>query len=127
MNIEYKFVLLLILILLQGCSAKFQSSLITESRTKLKNYGISYCMSEYTVDKKSSAYIEYSHAQGAYFDTGNHTIESYNKVKEFILSNYEKSYFKNYEDENIFFSCLELYNSNEFNNFIKSLDHEIYE
>lgn len=127
MNIRYKFVLYIALILTQGCNANIKNTQLIEQRLKIKNYGISYCMRENTAVKNSKAHFEYSQAEGAYFNTGSHSVKSYDRVRAFIDSNYKQSNFKDYEGDNTFFSCLNIYNSDNYNRFIKSLDYEIYE
>lgn len=118
-------VILLCLLATQGCKATEREALV-EARLKLKNYGFAYCMKENTTDKNSQPYLDYTRAGSAYLQTGSHSFATYNKVAFFIDENYVQSAFKGYEGDNIFISCLKLYNSPSYEHYIEQLDTDTY-
>ena len=109
----------------QGCQAS-ESHALLEARLKLKNYGLAYCMKENTTEKNGQPYLDYARASSAYLQTGSHSFATYNKVAFFIDENYVQSAFKGYEGDNIFISCLKLYNSPSYEHYIAQLDTDTY-
>lgn len=114
------------LILITGCQT-FNNSHIVESRQKLKDSGMAYCMRYNTSDKDSKIYKDYANAEGAYIQSGSHDLRIYKEFRTFIEKNYKKSSFKNFEGDNTLFSCLTLYNSPAYETYIEQLDSSIYE
>ncbi|GAA0315859.1 hypothetical protein GCM10009129_11470 [Psychrobacter aestuarii] len=74
------------------------------------------------------SHLDYARAQGIYFENGNHNDpDVYEKTQSYIKENIEKNNFKEFNGNNITYSCLELYNSQKYKLFIESFDKYITE
>ncbi len=112
---------------------------ISEARTILKNYGLARCVAS-RFDEESELKSDISLSGGVYhfMGIGMHQIKQnedtletlhdpYRKTREFILSVYDsfESRIKHGNRALIFDTCLIIYNSAEFDEFIKSQDQYI--
>ena len=108
----------------QSCYSQ-NDEYIKSSRLSLQNYGFSYCMKRKS-EEKNLPYLDYSRALGIYLNNGNHNSpDVYNSVHSYITENIKSNNFKSFDGDNTTFSCLELYNSKRYEEFIESLDSYI--
>ncbi|WP_339514359.1 hypothetical protein [Pseudomonas sp. RL_15y_Pfl2_60] len=125
----------LVYILIPGALAVADSDL-DDARTQLKNYGLANCIVE-QFKGKSDIRSDINLAIGAYSPIGagkyiikqnEDTLEiiynPYVETKKFVLDAYKKAHaiFKSSGEQNVFHSCLEIYNSDAFDQFIKAQD-----
>jgi hypothetical protein len=126
----------LLLLLLTSGRAISAESYIDKARETLKNYGLANCISSQFKDK-SEIKSDLGLAIGAYsaMGKGEHLIiqnedtlevthDPYRETEKFMLDAYKKSssISKHSDKKMIFYGCLEIYNSEELNTFIKSQD-----
>ncbi len=111
-------------LLCQSCYSQ-DSDYISSSRLSLQNYGFSYCM-KIMAQENNISHLDYARAQGIYFENGNHNDPNiYEKIHSYIKENVKKHNFKGFKNNNITYSCLELYDSKKYKLFIESFDKYI--
>ncbi|WP_417662981.1 hypothetical protein [Pseudomonas sp.] len=131
-----RFVYYILVYLLMPGNLALADSDIDDARIQLKNYGLANCIvGQFKSDSDVKSDINL--AIGAYspMGAGKYIIEQnedtleiiynpYIETKKFVLSAYKKtrSIFKSSGDQNVFHSCLQIYNSDEFDQFIKAQD-----
>lgn len=112
----------LILIFLMSLSfSVYAKSELDNSRYLLKNYGMSYCLSNFM--NNDEIRNDAGAASNIYFQAGAHHGEAYQKVRYFIKKEFPTVVAGDSENNPlIFYKCLEIFNSKKYQKFIRSLD-----
>lgn len=112
----------LLLLVTQGCQSH-NSKYLIDSRLNIKNYGFAYCMRQLTNEKQSLSYLDYSRAQGIYFEIGSHNNpNAYSAIQKFVNNNIKEYKFKNFQGNNTLYTCLQIYNNPNFNDLVRNQD-----
>ena len=108
--------ILSLIFLATSCQAKNHN--LTKEQVGIKNFGFSYCL---TQSNDQSLNYEASKAMGGYFQKGAYDEGAYKNIKSFI-NNYmvaNPSIYKETNDRANLMTCLDLYNSNGYDNVVK--------
>ncbi len=112
-----------------------------EARQSLKNYGLGHCILK-QFDEKSAIQKDISLSTGAYsfMGKGMHTVlqnedtletlhDPYKETREYIYIAYNKTPARSQHSDKkiVFYACLSVYNSSQFDDFIKTQDKYIAE
>ncbi|HDZ55207.1 MAG TPA: hypothetical protein ENI17_11715 [Pseudomonas xinjiangensis] len=129
--------LLFAALLVSGCSTGLADTAAAEARQSLKNYGLSRCLLEALPEEESVLREDLASASRAYHFMGNgaHRIlqdeesldtlhDPYQETRNFVLSRYTAtaSPMKAGNGNSAFHACLAIYNSAEFDQFIRTQD-----
>ena len=129
--------MLLVAILMSGCATGHADNSTEGARQSLKNHGLSRCLLEALSEEDSVLREDLASASRAYHFMGNgaHQIlqneetlntlhDPYQETRNFVLSRYSGtgSPMKTSEGSSAFHACLAIYNSAEFDEFIRTQD-----
>ncbi len=130
--------LLFAALLVSGCATSQADIAAGEARQSLKNYGFSRCLLNALPEEESVLREDLASASRAYHFTGNgvHQIlqdeeslktlhDPYLETRHFVLSRYADtgSPMKAGNGNSAFHACLAIYNSAEFDQFIRTQDN----
>lgn len=110
-------------LVISACYAKdLIPSISNEDELNIKNFGFSYCLTRAQDQSLSS---EAALAMGGYFQQGSYEEPAYKNLKEYINQSMKAKteVYKNQARPAILMSCLELYNSTEYNEMVKQQHH----
>ncbi|WP_150618137.1 hypothetical protein [Pseudomonas fluorescens] len=135
-----KRILFLMFLVIGGiCTTASAAVDVQAARLSLKNYGLAYCIANQFPDK-SDVRDDIGIAIGIYgfMGSGMHTIlqnedtletlhNPYDATSDYVFAAYDKvSAGSKYTDKKVvFYACLDVYNSKEFDAFIKTQDKYI--
>ena len=129
--------MMLVALLISGCATGHADNSTEEARQSLKNYGLSRCLLEALPEEDSVLRKDLTSASRAYHFMGNgaHQIlqneetldtlhDPYLETRNFVLSRYSGagSPMKTSEGNSAFHACLAIYNSAEFDQFVRTQD-----
>ena len=129
--------LLLAALLVSGCSTGLADTALEEARQALKNYGLSRCVLEVLPEEESALREDLASASHAYHFMGNgaHQIvqdeetldtlhDPYLETRNFVLSRHAGpgAAMKAGDRTSAFHACLAIYNSADFDQFIRTQD-----
>lgn len=129
--------MMLVAVLMSGCATGHADNSTEGARQSLKNYGLSRCLLEALPEENSVLREDLASASRAYHFMGNgaHQIlqneetldtlhDPYLETRHFVLSRYRGtgSPMKTNKGTSAFHACLAIYNSAEFDQFIRTQD-----
>ena len=112
-------------LVISACYAKdLIPSISNEDELNIKNFGFSYCLTRAQDQSLSS---EAALAMGGYFQQGAYEEPAYKNLKAYInqYMNTKTEVYKIKATPAILMSCLDLYNSTEYNEVIKKQHHHL--
>ena len=129
--------LLLAALLVSGCATGLNDTTLEEARQSLKNYGLSRCLLENLPRDDSALREDLASASRAYhfMGKGRHQIlqdeeslntlhDPYQATRNFVVARYPTagSAMKAGNGNSAFHACLSIYNSAEFDEFVRTQD-----
>lgn len=129
--------LLWLALLMSGCANSWADTATDDARQSLKNYGLTRCLLEALPDQPSMLREDLASASRAYhfMGKGAHQIlqdeetmdilhDPYLDTRDFVLKRYtaDGSPMKAGNGNSAFHACLAIYNSTEFDQFIRGQD-----
>lgn len=112
-------------VVVSACYAKnLTQSISNPDELNIKNFGFSYCL---TMTQDQAFSSEAALAMGGYFQHGSYEEPAYKNLKAYInqYMNTKTEVYKIKATPAILMSCLDLYNSTEYNEVIKQQHHHL--